>query len=336
MNAREYLSDDGQAMLALCSAFALKEDSEGSRASPFTLSEWNQLARQIHKSSFQRPGELQGRSAADIARELAIAADESERITRLLDRSGRLALELENLYSRGMWVLTRMDEQYPSKLRDTLRHQAPTVIFGAGEVHLLGRPGIAVVGSRNIDESGATFAREIGRKTSAAKQPVVSGGARGSDRLAMDGSLGAGGTAVGALADSLEATIRKPDVRDFLLEGRLALLTPYSPSAGFSVGAAMGRNKVIYGLAGFAVVVSSDFKTGGTWTGAAEALKAGWCPVFVRDGANVPKGNLELLKIGGAPLPESEINNIGSLPDWMQEHARKDRQERDLFGSALG
>jgi predicted Rossmann fold nucleotide-binding protein DprA/Smf involved in DNA uptake len=138
------------------------------------------------------------------------------------------------------------------------------------------------------------------------------------------------------LADSLEATIRKPDVRDFLLEGRLALLTPYSPSAGFSVGAAMGRNKVIYGLAGFAVVVSSDFKTGGTWTGAAEALKAGWCPVFVRDGANVPKGNLELLKIGGAPLPESEINNIGSLPDWMQEHARKDRQERDLFGSALG
>jgi predicted Rossmann fold nucleotide-binding protein DprA/Smf involved in DNA uptake len=36
----------------------------------------------------------------------------------------------------------------------------------------------------------------------------------------------------------------------------------------------MGRNKLIYGLADFGVVVSSDYKTGGTWSGAVEALKA--------------------------------------------------------------
>jgi len=41
--------------------------------------------------------------------------------------------------------------------------------------------------------------------------------------------------------------------------GRLALLTPYSPTGAFRP-AAMGRNKVIYGLADFAVVVSSDYR----------------------------------------------------------------------------
>ena len=92
-----------------------------------------------------------------------------------------------------------------------------------------------------------------------------------------------------------------------LLDGQLALITAYAPTAGFSVGAAMGRNKVIYGLSDFAVVVSSDFQTGGTWAGAVQALKAGWCPLFVRNGENVPKGNKELLKLGATSLPEFQL-----------------------------
>src|SRR5207302_8594164 len=163
--------------------------------------------------------------------------------------------------------------------------------------------GIAVVGSRNIDETGAAFARKVGHKVAAARSCLVSGGARGTDRIAMDGAMEADGVAAGALADSLESTVRKSDVRELLLDGRLVLVTPYAPTAGFSVGAAMGRNKVIYGLAEFGVVVSSDYQTGGTWAGAVEALKAGWCPVLARDGDGVPRGNKELLKLGATALP---------------------------------
>ena len=156
------------------------------------------------------------------------------------------------------------------------------VIFGAGDVALLQTGGVAVVGSRNIDEAGTAFAQEVGRKVAAAS-PVISGGARGTDRIAMSASLEAGGRAVGVLADSLDRTVRQPDLRQLLLEGQLALLTPYAPTAGFSIGAAMGRNKVIYGLADFAVVVSSDFQTGGTWAGAVEALKAGAKGYLLKD-----------------------------------------------------
>ena len=187
------------------------------------------------------------------------------------------------------------------------------------------------IGSRNIDETGTAFAQEVGRRAAGARVPVVSGGARGTDRLAMSAALEAGSTAVGVLADSLERTVRQPDLRQLLLDGQLVLLTPYAPTAGFSVGAAMGRNKVIYGLADFAVVVSSDFQTGGTWAGAVEALKADWCPVFAREGANVPKGNRELLKLGAAPLPESELKRISDLPAWLGQHAKTKPVELDLF-----
>jgi DNA processing protein len=331
MNVSDYLSDDGLAVLALCSAFALPDAAGAGDLAPFTLSEWNKLARQIHASPLKPPSSLQGRTAADLARELATPLDDTERVVRLLDRSGRLALELEGLFSRGVWAVTRMDERYPKKLRDTLKHQAPTVLFGAGDPQLLNRGGIAVIGSRNIDEAGTAFAQEVGRKAAAARLPVVSGGARGTDRLAMGAALDASGTAFGVLADSLERTVRQPDLRQMLLDGQLVLLTPYAPTAGFSVGAAMGRNKVIYGLADFAVVVSSAFQTGGTWAGAVEALKGGWCPVFARDCANVPKGNRELLKLGAAPLAEEELVAVGNLAEWLRDHAKAKPGERDLF-----
>src|SRR4051812_32104224 len=248
MDVREYLSDDGQALLAMCSPFALTDDRLD--GGPFTLAEWNKVEKQIQQSPWKTPAELQGRAADAVAKTLSVSMADAERMVRLLERSGRIALELENIFSRGMWVVTRMDELYPAKLRGTLKHQAPTVLFGAGEIELLARGGVAVIGSRNIDQAGTLFAREAGRKIAESGLSVISGGARGTDRLAMEGALQAEGFAIGALADSLEATIRKADVRDFVINGRLVLLTPYSPNAGFSVGAAMGRNKVVYGLAG--------------------------------------------------------------------------------------
>ena len=43
----------------------------------------------------------------------------------------------------------------------------------------------------------------------------------------------------------------------------------------------MGRNRLIYTLADYAIIVASDAETGGTWAGATETLKNGWVPIFV-------------------------------------------------------
>jgi len=331
MNISDYLSDDGQTMLELCSAFGLKEAAGGEDVQPLKLSEWNELERQIRSSSMKTPAALRGRTADELGKVLALPLEEAERIVRLLDRSGRLALELENIFSRGMWVCTRVDDGYPAHLRETLKQHAPTVIFGAGERHLLARPGIAIVGSRHIDETGIAFARETGRKTVEAGLTVVSGGARGTDRHSMDAAMEAEGKAVGVLADSLEATLRKPDVRELVLDGRLVLLTPYAPTAGFSVGGAMGRNKVIYGLSEFAVVVSSELNTGGTWAGAVEALRTDWCPIFVRFNADVGQGNRELINKGALSLDEAELEGVGEITDWMKARAGSRLKQAELL-----
>jgi DNA processing protein len=320
IDTRALLSDDGTAIVMLCSQLALHNgDDQG--VSPFTLKEWSALARKIHNSEIKHPRALVGMPAAGVAKGLGVAADEADRIARLLVRGGNLALELDQLAASGIWCVSRADDSYPRRIRNALKNQAPAVLFGAGEMEILDKPAIGIVGSRNLDERAADFARRLGGMCAGSSVIVVSGGARGTDRLAMQGALDAGGCAVGILADNLSRTIRQPDVREFITDRRLVLLTPYRPDNSFSIGGAMGRNKIIYGASNYSIIVSSEHEKGGTWAGAVEALRAGWAPVFVRSGDDVGPGNRELIGKGAQALPETELESIADLMRWMNDHA---------------
>jgi DNA processing protein len=330
IDARELMSDDGAVIVMLCSQLGLSGGDEPA-AAPLTLREWNALARKIQDSEIKFPRLLLGLSAEDLAKRLGVVATEADRIAQLLARGGSIALELEHLAASGIWCLTRADDAYPSRLHNSLKHQAPLVLFGAGELEILEKAAIAIVGSRNLDESGERFARRLGALCAQQSVAVVSGGARGSDRVAMLAALEAGGCAAGILADSLTRAIRQPDVREFVADRRLVLMTPYQPDNGFSVGAAMGRNKIIYGSADYAVVVSSDYQKGGTWAGATEALKADLCPVAVRSGTEVGTGNQELVNRGALPISAEELDHVGNIIEWMKKHAGSRLKQGELL-----
>jgi predicted Rossmann fold nucleotide-binding protein DprA/Smf involved in DNA uptake len=170
---------------------------------------------------------------------------------------------------------------------------------------------------------GDAFATDIGRRCAAAGLAVFSGAARGVDRLAMAAALERGGTAVGILADSLERALREADIRRPILSGDLALATPFHPAAGFSVGNAMARNKLIYCLADAAVVVATAVENGGTWAGAIENLRAGWVPLFVRAGSGVPTGNRALIERGAMPLDRDVFPAAAELRAWLGEQIEK-------------
>jgi len=312
------LTPDAQALLLLCSQLGLPAQAD---LAPLTLREWNPLARKVQASSLARPGALLGLAELDLQTALELPPELAGRLARLLDRSRALAIELERLSSLGIWVVTRADATYPERLRQRLRESAPTVLFGAGEAALLGQPGLAVVGSRNVNEAGQALAGFVGNACARSGLVLYSGGARGVDSVATQAALEARGTAVGILADSLVRTIRAPDTRASLVRGDLALVSPYSPNAGFSVGAAMGRNRLIYALADYALVVASDEGKGGTWAGATEALRARWVPVFVLDGPHVPEGNRRLLEKGALAFPQQFLDPALSLRDWLESRA---------------
>ncbi len=311
------LSLDSQALILLCSHLGL---SAAPDYAPLTLKDWNPLAKKLFSIS-KRPSALLDQNKEELMDILDITEEEAERYENLLQRSGTVAIELERLKSLGIEVLTRADEDYPARYKERLKESAPTILFYAGEKALLGQPGVAVVGSRHLDEAGQACAEFVGNACGLSGLVLYSGGAKGVDSISMNAALTSRGTAVGILADSLEKSIRNPDNREAISRGDLCLVTPYSPSAPFSVGTAMGRNKLIYTLADYAIVVASDAEKGGTWAGATEALKAKWLPVFVLDHPEMPKGNKVLIEKGGLKFPHPFPEHHLKLMTWLEEHS---------------
>ena len=311
------ISSDSLAMLMLCSHLGLSNSPD---LAPLTLREWNPLARNLAASALARPAGLLGLAAGDLQKVLDLTEVEAQRLERLLARGGGLAIELERLSGLGIHPLTRADADYPGRYRQRLKESAPLVLFYAGNKELLGQPGLAVVGSRHLDEAGQSCAEFVGNACGLSGLVLYSGGARGVDTISMKASLESRGFAVGIIADSLEKTIRIPEYRQALGKGDACLATPYHPAAGFSVGAAMGRNRLIYTLADHAIVVASDAEQGGTWAGATEALKAQWLPVFVLEHANMPQGNRALLEKGANALPYPLPVRPAQLKAWLDEH----------------
>jgi predicted Rossmann fold nucleotide-binding protein DprA/Smf involved in DNA uptake len=311
------LDDQALLPLLLCSHLGLPEDS---KLKPFTTREWNDLELKLERLSVDAASALSLGSAAFTAK-LDSTSEEAERISELINRRGELEAELERLESLEIWVLTRFDEGYPPRLRERLKGGAPLFLYGAGDPGLLQRGGLAVVGSRNVDPQGFTLTEFIGNACAESRLAVISGGARGVDKTAMGAALASGGSALGLLADSLEKARRASDARAAIEEGKLTLATAFSPRASFNVGMAMARNKLIYALADFALIIASDAEKGGTWAGAEEALKANWIPVFVADGPNMPEGNKRLIERGGLPFPAVFDESPSSLKRWLIEHS---------------
>jgi len=292
------LSDDTKAILLLCGRFDPRED-----AAPLTVSELNRLEAWLGQQGFRPADLVDGPALARLGANPPLKLD-PRRVEELLARGPAMALAIEQWRNKGMWILCRGEESYPPRLRAHLGKQAPPILHGFGDASLLDAGGLAVVGSRDVDEIGSNWAESIARRAAGEGLTVISGAARGVDQIAMRASLDEGGSAVGVLADNLLPTVLRPDVRDALRSGRLVLISPYHPAAGFSIGNAMGRNKLIYGLADWACVVSAEVQKGGTWAGAEEELRRRpHVPVFVRLGDGVPAGNRELLALGALPFP---------------------------------
>ncbi len=308
------LSSDSLTLLLLCSSLALKSET----LKPLTAREWNGLLRILQASNLN-PADLLSLPPADLASQLKLEASFASRLTQLLTRRAELLGELEHLAALGIFPLTRADPDYPEKYRRRLQDAAPPVLFYAGEKALLGQPGIAVTGSRHLDEVGQECAAWIGNACGLSGMVLYSGGARGVDSISMAAALEARGTAVGVLADNLVRAVKAQ--QDALARGDLCLITPYHPEAGFTVGAAMGRNRLIYCLADYAIVVAAEAETGGTWAGATEALKHHWLPLFVLDYPAMPEGNKRLLQKGALPFPYPFPTAPTHLPQWLQENA---------------
>lgn len=266
---------------------------------PLTSRTYWQLLAQV-----EDPATLLGAGPDLLVRHHGLRREIAEQVARLLDGSTSFAVELERLEQQGLHALSPFDETYPTRLMERLGTTAPPILYVAGSPALLEEAGIAVVGSRAIDDAGALIAQQVARRITAQGDVLLSGGAKGVDQLAMSAAQESEGRVVGVLADALKRRLRQPDVRRAIGAERVCFVTPFKPSAGFSIANAMARNKIIYALARFTLVVAADAERGGTWEGASEALRRNFGDVAVWTGDGAGDGNPLLVQRGARAIDD--------------------------------
>jgi DNA processing protein len=158
-------------------------------------------------------------------------------------------------------ALTLADADYP----ELLRHlpDPPLALFYRGNVALLKKPAVAMVGSRRASAYGLNAARHLAAQLAMAGVAVVSGLARGIDGAAHAAALDAGGDTIAVLGTGIDVVYPRSHRKLFrAMEERGLILTEFAPEtpplpANFPI-----RNRIISGLAMATVIVEATGRSG--------------------------------------------------------------------------
>ena len=162
-------------------------------AGALSLAQARELSRRARAAGIGEEDPFRDVTVKDVRR-LGYSEYEAGHIVSLLGRERQLDGYLLAAEKAGVTVITRLDNRFPRKLREQLGARCPAALFCRGDLRLLQRPCISVVGSRHLAQPGAQFAAQAGCLAAKEGFTLCSGDAMGADRTAQEACLRGGGS----------------------------------------------------------------------------------------------------------------------------------------------
>ena len=229
----------------------------------------------------------------------------------------------------GARLITLGDPDYPGALSDL--PDAPPVLWVKGDVSLLSRPMVALVGARNASSLGLRMARRMADGLGQAGLVTVSGLARGIDAEAHAATLATGTVAVQAGGIDVVYPEENAGLTAQIAE-KGCLLSEQCPGLQPQARHFPLRNRIVSGLSRAVVVVEAAARSGSLIT-ARTALdqgrdvlavpghpfdaRASGCNMLIRDGATLVRHAQDVLEALGAkvlPFPATPLPGEGPVP----------------------
>ena len=158
-------------------------------------------------------------------------------------------------------IVSYFDNRYPAQLKQI--STAPLLLFCKGNIDLLMRPQIAIVGSRSATPTGLEIASEFAYQLIQSGLVVTSGLARGIDGAAHKGALANTGETIAVLGTGADVIYPK---RHHLLYQQIAerglIVSEFLPGVLANACNFPRRNRIISGLALGVVLVEAEIKSG--------------------------------------------------------------------------
>ena len=148
-------------------------------------------------------------------------------------------------------------------------------LWCAGDVSLVKRPSVAIVGTRNVSELGAARARKLARELSQAGIVVVSGLAKGVDTEALTAALDEGGSVIGVIGTPVDRAypIENARLQERIYKEQL-LISQFEQGQRVFPSNFPERNKLMAAISDATVIIEAS-ETSGTLHQAAECVRLG-------------------------------------------------------------
>lgn len=246
-------------------------------------------------------------------------------IGRQTSRQIRLALQtvcvdavLNECEASGVQVTLWGDADYPSLLAEI--PDPPPVLFWRGHWEITEHPCVAIVGSRHMTQYGERVTRQLVEELTAHGISVVSGLARGVDRVAHETAVALGFPTLAVMGSGHAQVYPREHLalHDAILKEGL-VISEYPPKAPIKSSHFPQRNRIIAGLSQGVVVVEAAQRSGALIT-VRHALEQNR-EVFAvpgQVGERLSMGCHRLIK-EGAKLVESAQDILDELQCWPQE-----------------
>jgi DNA processing protein len=159
-------------------------------------------------------------------------------------------------------ILTYEEEDYPGQLREIF--DPPPVLWVLGNVKLLSRPSIAIVGTRQPTPYGTGMAEILARDLASRKMVILSGMARGIDTAAHRGALAGGGSTVAVWGTGVDVIYPKENkslAENILVTGG-AIVSEYRLGTFPAPQNFPRRNRILSGISIGVLVVEAGENSG--------------------------------------------------------------------------
>lgn len=158
-------------------------------------------------------------------------------------------------------VVTLVDDAYPALLREI--PDPPLALHYRGDLALLSRPAIAMVGSRRPSPYGVNAAAHLARALAGAGLAIVSGMARGIDAASHHAALDAGGATIAILGTGIDVIYPRENARLFhRIASNGVVISASPPGTPPRPEHFPMRNRVISGLTLGSVIVEATGRSG--------------------------------------------------------------------------
>ncbi len=222
------------------------------------------------------------------------------------------AKELAQAQAAGIRLLTWDEPEYPQRLREI--YDPPPLLYVRGNIELLNRHLISIVGSRRPTPYGNQMAEKLARDLADRGLVIVSGLARGIDSCAHKGALSSlTGATMGVLGCGIDVIYPKENKKIFAqMETRGAIISE------FAMGTFPGpqnfpiRNRIISGMAVGVVVVE-----GAQYSGS--LITARLAMEFGREVYGVPGNATQPTSFGPNQLIKQGAKLVTSWEDVIEE-----------------